>query len=137
MTDQLSEKFIVRADYYGNVVSNDKLQFWFPKNKGNIIIDQDVLSYITFGKQENYLQIPLKKIIKVKLETLRPIKNRWISGIAGSPYYLLFWIPFWNRYVLNLTILDDQGFPWEHFFRLKTRQITVETYAIIKKAITK
>lgn len=137
MINQFSEKFIVRADYYGSIVSNGKLQFWFPQNKGNMIFDNNALSYIKFGNQENFLHISLKKIIKVKLETMRPVKNRWISGIAGSPYYLLFWIPFWNRYVLNLTILDDQGFPWEHFFRLKTGQITAETYAIIKKAIAR
>lgn len=136
MINQESEKYIIRADYYGSVVSNEKLQFWFPRNKGNIIIDQDALKYVTFGDGETSLEIPLKSIIKVKMETLRPIKNRWIAGIAGSPYYLLFWIPFWNSYILNLTILDEQGFPWEHFFRLKTRQITAETYDIIKKAIT-
>ncbi|MFZ5640484.1 MAG: hypothetical protein ACOY4Q_07315 [Bacillota bacterium] len=134
MTDPSSEKFIVRADYFSKVVTNARIQFWFPQNRGNIIIDKDVLTYSTFGKNEIFLQIPLKKIIKVKTETLRPGKNRWVSGLAGSPYYLLFWIPFWNRYILNLTILDDQGFPWEHFFRLKTKKITAETFAIIKKA---
>lgn len=137
MNPLATEKFIVRADYYGNVVSNKKLQFWFPRNKGNIIIDHDVLTYVTFGSQETSFAIPFKNIIKVKMETLRPVKNRWISGIAGSPYYLLFWIPFWNRHILNLTILDEKGFPWEHFFRLKTRRITAETFDIIKNAITR
>ena len=133
MTGLSSEKFIVRADYYGYVESNGRRRFWFPQNKGNIIIDTKLLSYTPFGKEEALLQIPLKNIIKVKQETLKPGQNRWVSGLVGSPYYLLFWIPFWNRYVLNLTILDNQGFPWEYFFRLKTKQITADTYVLIKK----
>jgi len=131
-----SEKFIVRADYYGNVVSNDKIRFWFPRDKGNIIIDRDFFTYKTFGETTPSLQMPFNSIIKVKLETLKPGANRWISGLAGSAYYLLFWIPFWNRYILNLTILDNRGCPWEHFFRLKTKKITEETYEIIRKAMT-
>ncbi len=137
MTDVLAEKYIVRADYYGNVVSNKKMFFWFPRNKGNIIIDKKIFSYTPFGNQDAGFQIPLQKIIKVKLETLRPGRNRWVSGAAGSPYYILFWIPFWNRYILNLTILDKHGYPWEHFFKLMTSHISIETFSIIKNAVIK
>ncbi|GAB4262393.1 hypothetical protein [Thermincola ferriacetica] len=127
----MEKKFIVRADLYGIIASNEKQKFWLPKVRGLLYFDDHFLHFK--GKQEHdEFKLDFLKIIKVKMVSLNPVKNHWISGFLGSPYFLLVWNPFWNRWVLNITYLDETGQPMEVFFKLKTKGFTVTTLRLLK-----
>lgn len=127
--------YIVRADFFGDIPSNLKLSFWLPVNRGFLFFSDKKVHYREFTKEEDLLNIEFAKIIKVKMLSLNPIKNKWTNRLRGNPYYFLCWNPFWNSFLLNITYLGPQGQPREVFFRLKTKRITADTIEILKKIL--
>ncbi|PKM81880.1 MAG: hypothetical protein CVU89_07610 [Firmicutes bacterium HGW-Firmicutes-14] len=125
-------EFIVRADFFGDIKSNQKQSFWLPVSRGSLFFSDSGVNYRERGFSENSLEIRYNKIIKVKILSLNPKKNYWIRNSLASPYYLLFWNPFWNRFLVNITHLDKRAQPREAFFKLKTRKITEDTLTILK-----
>ncbi len=131
------QKYIVRADYYGDIMSNQKNSFWSPVNRGFLYFSADRIHYRQFAAETDFLEIEFEKIIKIKMLTLNPRKNQWTNRFLGNPFYFLFWNPFWNRFLLNITHLDRQAQPREVFFRLKTKRITEETFSLLKKMLAR
>ncbi len=133
--DDNQNKFIVRADYYGDIPSNKKGSFWIPLSRGMLCFSREQLLYRELDATDWSLEVDFKKIIKVKKVSLNPRKNLWASRYRGNPYYFLFWNPLWNRYLLNVTYYSEGGRPRELFFKLKTGKITSEAKEILKKMI--
>lgn len=132
----VDHKFIVRADFYGDIPSNEKKSFWLPLSRGFLYFSRDCIHYREFASAEDLLTVQFEKIIKVKKQTLNPRKNQWLNWVLGNPYYLLFWNPFWNRFLVNITFIGEHAQPRELFFKLNTRKITEETMAILKKMLS-
>lgn len=128
-------KYVVRADFYGDIPSNLRKRFWLPLTRGNLCLSSEKVYYREFSACEDSLEVEFTRIIKIKMQSLDPGKNQW-SGRFGNPYYLMFWNPFWNRYVINFTYLAEDGLPHEIFFKLKTKKITVATMNILKKMLS-
>lgn len=128
-------KYVVRADFYGTIPSNQKRCFWVPVNSGVLYLSGESIHYREFASANDTLVVDFKKIIKIKIQSLNPRKNKWSSRL-GNPFCLMFWNPFWNRYIINLTFLSEDGLPHEVFFKLKTKKITVETMDILKRMLS-
>lgn len=126
------QNYLVSVDYYGDISTNQQSSFWFPQGKGTLFVYNDELRFKNISDAMNTVDINFNKIIKVKMISLNPKLNPWIKGFWGSPYYLLFWIPFWNNSLVNITYLDQKGNPRELFFKLKTEKSTKETVAILR-----
>ena len=132
MKTMAERNFIVRADFFGDIKSNEKISFWIPTSRGVLQLGDDKIRYRVPDSKMDF-EIEFNKIVKVKILSLAGSKNPWMKGFYSSPYLIMFWNPFWNRYVLNITYLGPQGRPGELFFKLKTRRITGETLEILKK----
>ncbi|WP_418792465.1 hypothetical protein [Phosphitispora sp. TUW77] len=135
ISDSLNNKFIVRADYYGDIPSNQKGSFWVPQSKGMLCFSNEQILYRERTLDDWSLELDFKKIIKVRMISLNPSKNMWASRCKGNPFYFLFWNPLWNRYLLNVTYYGNTDRPRELFFKLKTGKITLEAVGILKKMI--
>lgn len=129
------QTYLVPVDFYGEISSNEQGVFWFPAGKGTLFVYQHMIHYKNISDTAGTLDIHFNKIIKIKMISLDPKSNPWNSRIWGSPYYLLFWIPFWNRTLINITYLDEKGKPRELFFKLKTEKITKETLSILREKL--
>jgi len=128
-------KFIVRADFYGDIASNAKGSFWMPRSRGLLCFSRESIIYRELAAESDTLQIKFSRIIKMKMVSLNPKKNQWVYSYRGNPYYLLFWNPLWNRQMINITYLGSDGQPREMFFKLKTLKITIEAVDILKKLV--
>lgn len=136
MEDNKCFKFIVSADFHGNILTNSKKSFWWPINRGQLYFSANRIHYRILSSDQDFLELDFSNIIKVKMLSLDPRKNRWNSWYLGNPFYLLFWNPFWNKFLINFTYLDNEGQPRELFFRLKTKSITLQTLKILKKMLS-
>jgi len=136
MKPENDHKFIVRADYFGDILTNQKKSFWLPLNRGFLYFSDDRIHYRVFACEADFLEVEFEKIIKIRRLTLNPRKNKWCSQLLSSPYYFLFWNPFWNRHLINITFLDQLAQPREVFFKLKTKKITEETLNILKQMLS-
>lgn len=133
MTSGQDHKFLIRADYYGVISTKEKTSFWLPKYRGVLYFDENEMHFV--GKNQEEIVVSFDKIVKVKLESLNPRKNKWCLSFFSSPFYLLFWIPFWNSYIINITFFDNAGHPREMFFKLKTKEYSMETVQLLKKSM--
>jgi hypothetical protein len=135
--DCINHKFLVRADFFGDISSNSKKSFWIPNSSGVLFFSKDMVHYREMTSTEDFIHLEFSKIIKVKMQNLNPSINQWSAWAFSSPYYLLFWNPFWNKYIINITYLGDTGQPREVFLKLKTKKITLKSLSILKKMLSK
>lgn len=129
----MKENYIVRADFFGDIRSNHKLSFWVAESRGILQFTAGKMEYRPVAAKEISFEVEINKIVKVKMLSLKPGKNQWVKSFWGSPFIFMFWNPFWNKYLLNITYLGNLGMPRELFFKLKTRRITEETMEILKR----
>ncbi len=135
MAEKPEHRFIVGADYYGTIYSNQQTRFWLPKARGMLYFDSDYMHFRDKNQEEDSLMVSFSKIVKVKLETMNPHKNKWLASFLASPFYLLFWIPFWNKYILDITYFNEFGQPMELFLRLKTKKASIATIILLKESM--